>query len=158
MVRVPHSRHRLSCRIRRASGSEGLRAVWKSRASGSVRAGTKSLSSGLISSAAPLCSYTDTLLRRDKRPARYIQQREGHWAIVDLIGKGGHVRTIPVPGWVQAELSAWMSAANIHFGKHFRSVSTAGKIRGDGVSPKVVWHVVKEFAKTIGVSKLAPRA
>lgn len=30
----------------------------------------------------------------------HLQQREGHWAIVDLIGKGRHVRTIPVPDWV----------------------------------------------------------
>src|SRR5215469_4946629 len=26
-----------------------------------------------------------------------IQMRQGHWVIVDLIGKGGHVRTIPIP-------------------------------------------------------------
>jgi site-specific recombinase XerD len=30
----------------------------------------------------------------------HLQQREGHWAIVDLRGKGGHIRTIPVPVWV----------------------------------------------------------
>src|ERR1041385_1306657 len=24
----------------------------------------------------------------------HLQQREGHWAIVDLRGKGGHVRTV----------------------------------------------------------------
>jgi site-specific recombinase XerD len=27
----------------------------------------------------------------------HLQQREEHWAIVDLVGKGGHVRTVPVP-------------------------------------------------------------
>jgi site-specific recombinase XerD len=27
----------------------------------------------------------------------HLQQREEHWAIVDLLGKGGHVRTVPVP-------------------------------------------------------------
>jgi integrase len=86
----------------------------------------------------------------------HLQQREGHWAIVDLIGKGRHVRTFPVPDWVQAELSAWVAAAGIQSGKLFRRVSTAGKIWGDGVSQKVVWHVVKEFAKTIGVTRLAP--
>ena len=32
----------------------------------------------------------------------HLQQREGHWAIVDLSGKAGHVRTIPVPDWVIA--------------------------------------------------------
>jgi len=24
-----------------------------------------------------------------------IQMRQGHWAVVDLIGKGGHIRTVP---------------------------------------------------------------
>jgi hypothetical protein len=31
----------------------------------------------------------------------HLQEREEHWAIVDLIGKAGHVRTIPLPGWVR---------------------------------------------------------
>lgn len=31
----------------------------------------------------------------------HLQQREEHWAIVDLIGKSRHIRTIPVPGWVR---------------------------------------------------------
>jgi integrase len=30
------------------------------------------------------------------------------------------------------------------------------RTRGEGVTEKVVWHVVKEFAKKIGVAKLAP--
>jgi hypothetical protein len=31
----------------------------------------------------------------------HLQQREEHWAIVDLVGKGGHIRT--VPDWVKTE-------------------------------------------------------
>lgn len=31
----------------------------------------------------------------------HLQQREEHWAVVDLIGKGGHIRTVPVPDWVK---------------------------------------------------------
>jgi hypothetical protein len=27
----------------------------------------------------------------------HLQQREEHCAIVDLVGKGGHIRTVPVP-------------------------------------------------------------
>src|SRR5260370_35084706 len=30
----------------------------------------------------------------------HLQQRDGHWAIVNLSGNGGHVRTVPVPDWV----------------------------------------------------------
>jgi len=87
----------------------------------------------------------------------HLQQREGHWAIADLSGKGGHVRTAPVPDWVYRELGAWIEAAGLRAGKVFRRVSSAGKAWGDGVTEKLAWHVVKEFAETTGVSKLAPR-
>ena len=31
----------------------------------------------------------------------HLQRREDHWAFVDLVGKAGHVRTVPVPEWVK---------------------------------------------------------
>jgi hypothetical protein len=31
-----------------------------------------------------------------------LQLREEHWVIADLVGKAGHVRTVPVPAWVKA--------------------------------------------------------
>jgi integrase len=86
----------------------------------------------------------------------HVQQREEHWAIVDLAGKGGHVRTIPLPDWVKSELDEWFAAAGLEKGKLFRRVNKTGKAWGEGVTEKVVWHVVKEFAKKIGVAKLAP--
>ena len=36
-----------------------------------------------------------------------IQQREEHWVIADLVGKGGHVRTVPIPEWVKCAVDAW---------------------------------------------------
>jgi len=86
----------------------------------------------------------------------HLQQREGHWAIVDLSGKAGHVRTVPVPDWVYCELSSWIEAAGIKSGKVFRRVSSAGNPWGDGVTEKLAWHVVKEFAAKTGVAHLAP--
>ena len=50
----------------------------------------------------------------------HLQQREEHWAIVDLVGKGGHIRTVPVPDWVRAELDNWLAAAAIDRGRLFR--------------------------------------
>jgi hypothetical protein len=41
-------------------------------------------------------------------------------------------------------------------GSLFRRVSSAGKVWAEAVTEKLVWHVVKEFAAKIGVSKLAP--
>jgi integrase len=58
----------------------------------------------------------------------HLQQREEHWAIVDLVGKGGHVRTVPVPDWVRQELDNWLTAAGIDRGRLFRRVNKVGKI------------------------------
>jgi site-specific recombinase XerD len=86
----------------------------------------------------------------------HMQQREGHWAIVDLSGKAGHIRSIPVPGWVYGLVDEWTKAAGIEAGRLFRRVSSAGRAWGEAVTEKLVWHVVKEFAAKIGVTKLAP--
>src|SRR6202161_3206088 len=86
----------------------------------------------------------------------HLQQREGHWAIVDLRGKAAHVRTVPVPDWVRGLLGDWMKSDGITSGSLFRRVSSAGRAWGERVTEKLVWHVVKEFAAKIGVTKLAP--
>jgi site-specific recombinase XerD len=86
----------------------------------------------------------------------HLQQREWHWAIVDLRGKAGHIRTIAVPDWVTGLASDWTTAAGINAGSLFRCVSIAGKVWGEAATEKLVWNVVTEFAAKIGVSKLAP--
>jgi integrase len=85
-----------------------------------------------------------------------IQQREEHWVIADLVGKGGHIRTIPVPDWVKAGIDAWMTAAGITTGTLFRSINKAGRVWGTGFSPKVIWGMVKQKAKDCEIPSLAP--
>jgi integrase len=36
-----------------------------------------------------------------------IQLREEHWVISDLLGKAGHIRTVPIPLWVKDAMPAW---------------------------------------------------
>ncbi|MBI1873276.1 MAG: site-specific integrase [Acidobacteria bacterium] len=85
-----------------------------------------------------------------------IQQREEHWVIADLVGKGGHVRTVPIPQWVKFAVDAWTTAAAITEGRVFRAINKAGRIWGDGMSPKVLWDVVRVAAAHAGTEKLAP--
>jgi len=85
-----------------------------------------------------------------------IQQREGHWVIADLVGKGGHVRTVPIPTWVKAAVDAWMTAADITQGPVFRAINKAGRVWGDGMSTKVLWDVVRAAAARASIEKLAP--
>ena len=37
----------------------------------------------------------------------HLQQRDGRWCIVDLVGKHGRVRTAPMPTWVKVAIDAW---------------------------------------------------
>lgn len=85
-----------------------------------------------------------------------MQQREEHWVIADLVGKGGHIRTIPVPDWVMAGIDSWMTAAGITTGTLFRSINEACRIWGTGFSPKVIWGEVKRKAMESQVPSLAP--
>jgi site-specific recombinase XerD len=85
-----------------------------------------------------------------------LQRGEDHWAIVDLVGKGGHIRTVPVPDWVKQTVDEWLMAAGIVAGRVFRCVCRAGKTWGDGMTERVVWHVVKENAVKLNLAKLAP--
>jgi integrase len=67
-----------------------------------------------------------------------IQQREEHWVIADLVGKGGHVRTVPIPTWVRAALDAWTATVGVTHGPVFRAINKAGRVWGNGMSPKVL--------------------
>ena len=56
----------------------------------------------------------------------------------------------------RGELRAWLNAAGIDRGKIFRRVTKMGRILGEGMTEKAVWHIVKDSAKRIGLEKLAP--
>ena len=85
-----------------------------------------------------------------------VQQREEHWVIADIVGKGGHVPTVPIPGWVKDAVDAWTDAVDITHGPVFRAINKAGRVWGDGMSPKVLWDVVRAAAGRAGIEKLAP--
>jgi site-specific recombinase XerD len=85
-----------------------------------------------------------------------IQIRQGHWAVVDLIGKAGHIRTVPIPEWVKAALDHWTEAAGVRTGRVFRAVARTGKVWGEGISQNVVWCVVKTCCERVGLEHIAP--
>jgi site-specific recombinase XerD len=86
----------------------------------------------------------------------HLQQREEHWVMADLVGKASHIRTVPVPDWVKSAVDAWVSAASLKEGRLFRCVSRTGSVWGNGITEKVIWHVVKAAASAAGIPKLSP--
>jgi integrase len=78
-----------------------------------------------------------------------LQQREGRWVIVDLKGKGSRLRTVPIPRWLKETIDQWTEAAGIHQGRLFRSINKAAIVWGEGLTEKVVWSVVREYAANL---------
>jgi integrase len=80
-----------------------------------------------------------------------IQLREGRWVIVDLVGKGGRVRTVGIPVWVKNAINAWQTAAEIEDGRLLRPLSKSGRILGEELGDWAIWSVVEASAKVIGI-------
>jgi integrase len=85
-----------------------------------------------------------------------VQLREEHWVIADLNGKGGHIRTVPMPNWVKTAIDEWAILAGINSGPLFRAINKAGRVWGNGFTPKVIWSIVKEGAANCGLVGLSP--
>jgi site-specific recombinase XerD len=86
----------------------------------------------------------------------HVQQRDGRWCIVDLVGKHGRVRTAPMPAWVKVAIDAWTSRVAIATGHVFRPVSRVGAVTGERVGEKVVWQMLRQYAAEVGVPGIAP--
>src|ERR1700704_1470025 len=81
----------------------------------------------------------------------HLQQRDGRWCVVDLIGKHGRVRTAPMPTWVKVAIDAWACPAEVLEGYVFRPVNRADRVKIGGLGEKVVWQLIKPYAETSGV-------
>ncbi len=87
------------------------------------------------------------LVELDVNQVRLLQDR---WVIFNLVGKGGRVRTVPVPKWVKQGVDEWICAAEITEGRLFRGVRKDGTVWGHGLSQGVVCYVVKQCARRAG--------
>ena len=79
-----------------------------------------------------------------------LQSREGHWVIVNLVGKGARLRTVPVPWWCKELVDAWLRNSKVNDGKVFTQVLKGGILQPSGVTANVVWYAVKRCADMPG--------
>ena len=86
----------------------------------------------------------------------HVQQRDGRWCIVDLVGKHGRVRTIPMPTWVKVAIDTWTTATGIVAGPVFRPVNRGGQAQETALNEKVVWQLLQRYTAAAGVPGIAP--
>jgi site-specific recombinase XerD len=75
-----------------------------------------------------------------------VRQREGRWVIVDLRGKHGRVRSIPMPSWAKAAIDQWASSAEISSGPVFRGVNKGDRLSGESLTSQGVWRCVEKYS------------
>jgi site-specific recombinase XerD len=98
-------------------------------------------------------------LRRSEVAAltlKHIQQRDNRWCIVDLLGKHGSVRTIPLPTWVKIAIDSWTEATTVTEGHVLRRINRGDQVQGEQMSEKVVWQLLQPYATAAGVPGIAP--
>ena len=69
--------------------------------------------------------------------------------LVDLAGKHGRVRTVPMPPWTKAAIDAWSSAAGIASGLVFRGVNKGDAVTGERLSSKGILRAVTRYAEAV---------
>jgi integrase len=85
-----------------------------------------------------------------------LQRRENRWVIVDLVGKGGRLRTVPMPEWGKRVVDCWLAAASVREGTVFRRMLKGGTRTEASITAQAVWKAVKRCAKQAGIENLAP--
>jgi site-specific recombinase XerD len=86
----------------------------------------------------------------------HLRQLDGRWCIVDLLGKHGRIRTVPLPAWVKVAVDAWTSANGLMDGSVFRPVNRADRICGQRLGEKAIWLMLREYALAVGLPGIAP--
>jgi integrase len=85
-----------------------------------------------------------------------IQQRDGRWVIIDLEGKHGRVRSVPVPPWVKMAIDDWLSDSGFTAGRLFCAISRHGQIVGRTISEQAVLDTVRQYGTQIGLENIRP--
>lgn len=88
----------------------------------------------------------------------HLQMRENRPVIVDLAGKRGKVRSVPVKPIVKTVIDDWAQAAGIDSGYVFRPMRKGDHIALDyaaKISGQAVWRVVETYAGALGL-QVAP--
>lgn len=86
----------------------------------------------------------------------HIQQRDGRWVLVDLIGKRNKIRSVPMPSWSKVGIDAYAGPAALSEGYVFRPINKGGRIAGERMTAQAIYNVVLEYAEGIDRARVAP--
>lgn len=86
-------------------------------------------------------------LRREevvRLTVEHLHRRDQRWVILDLTGKHGKTRSVPMADWVKEYVDAWLAAAGIETGLIFRRIFKNKRI-GEKMTSQAVWLIVQRY-------------
>src|SRR5215210_4455070 len=86
----------------------------------------------------------------------HVQQRDGRWVLVDLIGKRDKIRSVPMPNWAKAAIDEWSGASGVTEGLVFRAVNKGDHVVGDGITPQAIYNIIVRYAGELQKHDVAP--
>jgi site-specific recombinase XerD len=86
----------------------------------------------------------------------HVQQRDGRWVLLDLIGKRDKVRSVPMPNWAKAAIDDWGKASGVTEGLVFRAVNKGDRVVGQGITPQAIYNIIVSYAEELKKKGVAP--
>lgn len=86
----------------------------------------------------------------------HVQQRDGRWVLVDLIGKRDKIRSVPMPNWAKAAIDEWGRASGVSEGLVFRAINKGDRVVGEGITPQAIYNIIVGYAGTLEKKGVAP--
>jgi site-specific recombinase XerD len=86
----------------------------------------------------------------------HVQQRDGRWVLVDLIGKRDKIRSVPMPNWAKAAIDEWSKVSGVADGLVFRAVNKGDRIVGYGITPQAIYNIILCYAEELEKKGVAP--
>jgi site-specific recombinase XerD len=86
----------------------------------------------------------------------HIQQRDGRWVLIDLIGKRDKVRSVPMPNWAKAAIDEWSKGSGVSDGLVFRAVNKGDRVVGGGITPQAIYNIIVGYAEELKKKGVAP--
>ena len=80
-----------------------------------------------------------------------IQQRDGRWCLVDVIGKGGRVRTVAIPAKTKEVVDVWLAAVPFAGGLLLGKINKGGRFVGQGMTASSIYSHVLAYAARLGI-------
>jgi site-specific recombinase XerD len=86
----------------------------------------------------------------------HVQQRDGRWVLVDLIGKRDKIRSVPMPNWTKIAIDEWSKASGVIEGLVLRAVNKGDRMVGDGITPQAIYNIIVGYADELKKNGVAP--